>query len=223
MKRVFAALMFGGVGKRFGYEKPKQFYPISGRTILEITVEKFYSLKVFNEIIVATNKDYYDETVNLLAGTYDIHIITGGEKRAGSVKRALDYVCSVLKAEEDDVILIHDGARPFVTKEIILENLSAIENEKAVVTAVQARETISISTNKDSIELFYPRSNIYIHQTPQTFRVGILKDAFEKHANYEIFTDEATLVFSSGCRVKYVQGSYENIKVTTKEDLERRF
>lgn len=220
-----AILTFGGEGKRFGWIKPKQFYPLEdGRTLLEYVVEKFLSFEIFKKIIVVSPRDYLEETKAVLSNLQPfslgtISIIIGGETREYSVWNAINFLKDF--ALDEDIVVIHDGARPLISKEIIFENMRLCEECGAVVTAINSTDTVSYSESGVEIDEMIPRSKIYLHQTPQTFRYDIIRTAMETNLDrLDLFSDDASIVFSTGGKIHYVKGSTMNIKITTIEDMD---
>ncbi|MFN3692436.1 MAG: IspD/TarI family cytidylyltransferase [Fervidobacterium sp.] len=218
--KKLAILAFGGIGTRFGWVKPKQFYPIGSKTLLEYLVEKFLNFNLFDHILVISPLNYIEETKELLK-RHKVHITCGGDTRAHSIRNGLLFFQEYIRdIKDDDILLIHDGARPNVDKEIIKKNLELCEKHGAVVTAIKSFDTVSYSENGYKIEEIIERSKINLHQTPQTFKFGIIKNAIEKNVEkLHLFSDDASLVIASGYDVFYVEGSRLNIKITTKEDL----
>ncbi|MGQ9856117.1 MAG: 2-C-methyl-D-erythritol 4-phosphate cytidylyltransferase [Fervidobacterium sp.] len=218
--KVFALLMFGGIGSRFGWEKPKQFYKINDRTILEYLVGKFVKMELFDRIVVVSPEKYIEETERELKSFKDsVCIITGGDTREHSVWNGISFLEKF--AEDDNIVLIHDGARPLISEEIIIQNIEQAMKFGAVVTAINAIDTVSYSENGSKIEEIIPRSKLFLHQTPQTFKYGLIKSAMERVIDsLYLFSDDASVVLSSGHEVYYVQGSRLNVKVTNQEDVE---
>ncbi|ABS60050.1 IspD/TarI family cytidylyltransferase [Fervidobacterium nodosum] len=221
----YAVLAFGGQGNRFGWVKPKQFYPIKNdKTILEYIVEKFISFDLFDKIILLSPENYIDETKRIISGISDfsrnsITILPGGDTRQHSIWNAISFLKDF--AYDEDIVLIHDGARPLITEDIILRNLEECRKFGAVVTAISATDTVSYSGNGELIDEIIPRSKIHLHQTPQTFKFEIIRKSMEEHLNMlHLFSDDASIVLASGYSVKYVNGSRANIKITTMEDIE---
>lgn len=222
--KKYAILTFGGLGSRFGWIKPKQFYPIQGqKTILQYLVEKFLLFDIFEEIIVTSPLPYVDETKNILLNLdsrgQKIHVIAGGKTREHSVWNGVSFLKD--RTKEDDIVLVHDGVRPLVSKEIIERNIQICQIYGAVVTAIPSTDTVSYSDNKIMIDQIVEREKIYLHQTPQTFKFDIINSAIKMNLErLHIYSDDASLVLSSGYKVHYAKGHKLNIKITTWEDLD---
>ncbi|WP_448376956.1 IspD/TarI family cytidylyltransferase [Fervidobacterium sp.] len=223
MERVkfYALLMFGGVGSRFGWEKPKQFYPIdelSKKTLLEYVVERFVRFEVFDKIVVVSPFEYLSETKELLRIYSSVEITTGGDSREHSVWNGINYLKDV--ASDDDIIVIHDGARPLVEKSIIEKSIESAQKYGTGITVINAVDTVSYSEDGIKIDKMIPRTKVFLHQTPQTFKYGLIKSCMEKQIDkIHMFTDEASILIASGFEVYYVRGSRTNIKVTTIDDI----
>ena len=214
--KSYAIIVAGGKGLRMGGDVPKQFLPIGGKPILMHTIEAFR--KAIDGIVIvlvlpADQHDYWQK----LCRDYDFcspkMIAKGGETRFHSVKAGL----SLLPDDEDAVVGIHDGVRPFVSKETIRRCYEAAAEGKAVVPVVSVVETIrQILPNGKSITR--PRDEYRLVQTPQTFPLNMLKKAYEQPYS-EAFTDDASVVEAMGEEILMVEGNRENIKITTPSDL----
>ena len=228
----------GGIGERMGAGKPKQFIEIAdGVSIIRKTVDAFRSetvSRLADIIVVTAPEDFVQETDRLVnqdlpesdgqstlknAGqgmpeNAHAHVIAGGDQRQDSVRNALAFL-SEQGLKEDDVVLIHDGARPFVTTEIIMNVAEAVLDHDAAIAAVPVKDTI-----RDSENGTLDRSRLYSVQTPQGFRFGLIRDAVEQACKDGFYgTDDGSLAERAGVMPVIVPGSYSNIKITTPEDL----
>jgi len=214
-----AMVVAAGKGTRMGTSVYKQFLKLNDKEVIAHTLEKFQSCDGVDEIIIVTGKDTIPfmekEVVEKYHFNKVIQVIAGGAQRQDSVYNGL---CAVNHAA--DIIVVHDGVRPFVTKEDIQRTIEEALVSGACALGVRAKDTIKICA-KDNIIVETPdRSTAWYIQTPQTFQVDILKSAFEQ-AKKDGFlgSDEAVLVERMAIPVRVVEGSYNNIKITTKEDL----
>lgn len=208
-----------GSGERFGGQTPKQFLKIDGREIIAHTLEKFNSLKSVDEIIISTKLEYFVRLATIIKKhkfRKIKKIVEGGKRRQDSVYNALIN----LEIDDDDLILIHDAVRPFISSKKINELINAAKQEKCVILGLPVSETIKRADNNNFIKETIDRSNLWSVQTPQAFRFDILKKSFEK-AYRENFTgtDESAMVENAGYKVKVIEGERKNIKITTKKDL----
>ena len=211
-KKVTAIITAAGKGSRMGTSLPKQFLTMGGKTILARAIEPFEKEELIDRILVVTNQDFVVLCEEISGAFSKVDkVIPGGKERQDSVKNALDLT-------EDGYVLIHDGARPYVTQEIIKSVLEDASKVGAAVAAVPVKDTIRQTADEGSHTL--PRQTLYSVQTPQGFDVGLIKDAFAAaYADGFYGTDDAGLVDRLGKPVAISKGDYSNIKITTKEDL----
>lgn len=213
--RVIAIIVAAGRGKRLGSSLPKQFLKVRGRTILEMSVEAFEQNKYVDEIFVAANADYCELTEKLCRGFSKLKkIVAGGAERQVSVRAALDCLRG-----ENGIVLVHDAARPFVSEAVINAVIEGTADFGAAIPTVPAKDTIRQVDGTGSRTL--QRETLARVQTPQGFRISLLKHAFEKaQAEGFLGTDDASLVERMGINISMVQGEDANRKITTREDLE---
>lgn len=213
--RVIAIIAAAGRGKRLGSSLPKQFLKVRGRTILEMSVEAFEQNKYVDEIFVAANADYCEFTEKLCRGFSKLKkIVAGGAERQDSVRAALDCLRG-----ENGIVLVHDAARPFVSEAVINAVIEGTADFGAAIPTVPAKDTIRQIDGTGSRTL--QRETLARVQTPQGFRISLLKHAFEKaQAEGFLGTDDASLVERMGINISMVQGEDANRKITTREDLE---
>lgn len=205
-----------GQGKRMGAGKNKLFLQIDSVPIIIHTLRAFEKDEQCKHIILAINEEersYFEELLQTYPIQKDILLIQGGSERQDSVYNALMYVRDV------EYVLVHDGARPFVTKKMIEDVLQMAKEKGASICAVPVKDTIKKVTHDTVVETV-ERSHLRAVQTPQGFHVPILLEAHEsaKQAGF-LGTDDASLVECLPKEVGVVGGSYHNIKVTTPEDL----
>ncbi len=208
-----------GVGKRMGLGYPKQFLEWEGKPIFIHTLEKINSNKLVTDIVVVTNSDYIEE-VERYCREYSIHkvakVVAGGRERQDSIYNAIQ------ECRESDLIGVQDGVRPFIEDgfiEVAYEELGK-EGLDGVVVGVPVKDTIKVVDEDGIIQSTPVRSTLVAAQTPQVFKGEILVKAYEKAAEERwLGTDDSSLVEYIGGRVKIVEGSYGNIKITTVEDL----
>lgn len=216
--RCTAIIMAAGKGKRMQTAVSKQFLPVCGKEILAWTVDVFEKSPLVDNILLMASADG-KEDVQHLWDNYGwkkvAAVLEGGKERQNSVANGLAAV-----GEDTDIVLIHDGVRPFVTEEMIADSIVAAQAYGGAVIGVPAKDTIKVCS-ADGLALETPdRSTLWQIQTPQTFQRSLIVDAYEK-AEKDGFlgTDDASVAEFAGHQVKVVMGSYRNIKITTKEDL----
>lgn len=207
-----------GSGKRMGGVVPKQYGTLGGMSILARSVKAFHDLDEIHLIIIVTNEDYRGfcreelDRLGLLAKVGGI--LPGGKERQDSVYEAISSL-----RPDIDLVLVHDGVRPFVTKDVILRNIEAAEKYGAAVVAVPVKDTIKVA-EENLLTKTLDRSVLYSMQTPQGFRKDLLVHAYEKAFRENCYgTDDAFLVENAGGKVYITEGDYNNIKITTAEDI----
>jgi 2-C-methyl-D-erythritol 4-phosphate cytidylyltransferase len=218
--KVIALVPAAGMGKRMGVGFNKQYILLGGQPIVGRTLQVFERLPLVDEIHVIVPEEeipYCKEHVVRAGGFTKVRsVLAGGKERQNSVLnglRALDG-CA-----EDDVVVIHDGVRPFVTAEMIERSVEVAREFDGALVAVPAKDTVKVVEDGVIVDT-PPRERIWLAQTPQTFRYGVIRAAHEV-ADAERFlgTDDASLVERLGRKVHVVSGDYRNIKLTTPEDL----
>jgi 2-C-methyl-D-erythritol 4-phosphate cytidylyltransferase len=204
----------------------KQFTELGGVPILLLTLRKFAASPRVSEIVVALRKDEiagFRERLQKQAQDVlqkKVELVEGGEHRQHSVANAL----AAVQAADDDIVLVHDAVRPFVTTAIIDDVIHGVETHGAAIAGVPAVDTVKMVDRKPEgahITATVPRERVVLAQTPQGFRYAVLKKAFDA-AQHEGFigTDEASLVEHAGHDVFVVMGSPRNLKITTPADME---
>lgn len=219
MEKYTAIVLAAGMGKRMNSSVPKQYLTLAGRPVL------YYALKAFEEsdvtdiiLVVGEGEVSYcrEEIVEKYALRKISAVIEGGKERYYSVFEGLKA------AKGADYVLIHDGARPLVTGEIIRRAIQAVLQEQACVVGMPVKDTIKIIGEDGRAEATPDRSRLWQIQTPQVFSYDMIFDAYEWVIGQEdiAVTDDAmVLECATGRKVKVIEGSYENIKITTPEDL----
>lgn len=212
----YIIIVAGGKGLRMGGEIPKQFMEIGGLPVLMHTIKRFREYSEKLNIILVLPHDQQDYWHNLCEKHhFDMahQVVDGGETRFESSKNGL----SVIPDDEEGVVGIHDGVRPFVSVDVIERCFETAREEFACIPVLPVTDTIRyIDPHGGGKNVM--RSDYRVVQTPQTFDISLLKQAF--HQPYqENFTDDASVVEALGCQVQMVEGNRENIKITTPFDL----
>lgn len=218
--KVIALIPAAGMGKRMGAGINKQYLLVAGIPIVAHTIAVFDSSPLVDEIYVISPLDeipYCRSEVVEAHGFAKVRaIVPGGAERQHSV---LNGLRAVVSPADDDVVLIHDGVRPFVTAEIIERSIDVALQADGALVAVPVKDTIKVVVD-GTIRETPPRANLWQAQTPQAFRYGIIRDAHERAATEEVLgTDDTSLVERLGKEVRVVMGDYRNIKITTPEDM----
>ena len=219
MEKCTAIVLAAGQGKRMHSKIQKQFLEVKNHPVL------YYSLKCFQEsplildIIVVTGENVLsyckDEIVEKYAFTKVKKIIPGGKERYDSVYAGL------LACEDCDYVFIHDGARPFITEEILERGLEGVKETGACVIGMPSKDTVKLSDG-GFVKETPKRSNVWTIQTPQIFSYPLIRGAHEsirKKDMSAITDDDMVVEQETGTRIRLAEGSYRNIKITTPEDL----
>lgn len=208
-----AVILGAGSGTRMKSEKNKMLLDICGKTVIERSVENFLNLSDVDEIIVTVREQDVDEFSKLLTDER-ISFVIGGSTRQQSVKNAIETI------DDAELVIIHDGARPLVLEEDIDNTIKAAYEFGSAALAVPVKDTVKV-VDKNGFVISTPdRSTLFAVQTPQIFKFDLYKSALEKAtADGREFTDDCQLLEYAKQKVKLVVGSYENIKITTPEDI----
>ena len=212
----YAILVAGGKGLRMGGDIPKQFLPIGGKPVLMRTIEVFCQAYPDIHIILvlpASQQDYWQQLCQDYHFTNPVLIADGGETRFHSVSNGL----KLIPEDAEGIVGVHDGVRPFVSVETIRRCYDEAVELGAVVPVVSVVETVR-QLLKDGTSVTVPRDEYKLVQTPQTFRISLLKEAYQQQYT-SFFTDDASVVEALGKPVHLVEGNRENIKITTPADI----
>lgn len=208
----YVVIVAGGSGKRMKSELPKQFIELNGKPILMHTIEAFSFDDI--QIILVLPSDQIDFWQDLVKQhNFDIShkVIEGGKERFHSVKNGLNAI-----KDSSGLVAIHDGVRPLVKEEIISNAYRVAQEQGNAIVSIGLKDSIrSISGARNKQE---DRANFRLIQTPQTFQVQLIKEAFEQGFD-PLFTDDASVLEKAGHQINLIDGDYQNIKITTPEDL----
>jgi len=224
MSRFCAVVLSAGVGRRMNSDIPKQYLMLKDKPVLAHSLLAFEESDVDDIVIVcgAGDEEYIKKEFVEKYSLNKVRAITeGGAERYNSVYNGL------LACKDADYVLIHDGARPYVSLDIIRRNMDEVVKYKAVVTAVKATDTVKISDENGFVESTPDRNRVFAMQTPQTFDFKIALEAYtslirkmEEGCSMNITDDAQVVELFSDKKVKLVEGDYSNIKITTPRDLE---
>jgi 2-C-methyl-D-erythritol 4-phosphate cytidylyltransferase / 2-C-methyl-D-erythritol 2,4-cyclodiphosphate synthase len=212
---VTAIIAAGGSGSRLGSAVPKQLLDVAGRSLLRRSIEAFASHPAISDVIVALPPALAANPPAWLEG---VRVVAGGERRQDSVANAVDAVDAVT-----DVVLIHDAARPFVSRDVITRAIEGAAAHGAAIAAVPVSDTVKrVIHEADGAVIVetLPRDEIFLAQTPQAFTREVIREAVAASRSGVAATDEAMLAERGGRRVHVVAGDPANVKITTAGDLE---
>lgn len=214
-----AIILAAGRGTRMNAGMNKQYLMLKDKPILAHSIEIFQKCDLIDEIIVVLNKDEEESCKKNIIGKYGYskvkELVHGGAERQYSVYNGLMRVSSSC-----DIVLVHDGARPLITGAAIERCIEGVRNFGAVSCGVPIKETIKVIDENRNVKVTPRRDSIWITQTPQGFKYDILLKAHQNALEEGVTcTDDAILVEQLGINVRMVEGDYENIKITTPDDL----
>lgn len=221
MKRNIAIVLAAGQGKRMNSSIPKQYLLLGDRPVLFYALETFQKTDVIDEIILVVGEGQVEYCRNEIVDKYGFSKIS--KVIEGGKERYLSVYCGIKEANGADNIFVHDGARPFVTEDILKRSLLEVEQWEACAVGVPVKDTIKIIDEDGFINHTPSRKYVWAIQTPQVFRYDILRKAYDKlmTSGETDITDDAMVVERMlEKKVKVVMGDYKNIKITTPEDIE---
>ena len=216
MEKLAGILLMAGSSVRFGGPKNKLFCPLNGKPVFTYAIDTFAKQTNISELIIVVSKDNMEEVQKYIdENKIDATLVLGGEKRQESVRNGLNAVKNL---KDDDVIVVHDAARPLVDAFIINQVAKAADEVGAATAYLEATDTIAIKNKKDEITSFVLRDSVAQIQTPQAFKFAFLKNAHQwaKDANA---TDDCSLILMEGHKVKLVKGDKKYHKITRQEDI----
>ena len=222
MKEKITAIVLAVVqGKSMNIKIQKQFLEIQDHPVLYYSLKCFQDSPVIDDIILVTQSDMIcyckDEIVDHYSFTKVSDVIAGGKERYDSVYQGL------LACTDTDYVFIHDGARPFITEEILKRGLAGVRETGACVVGMPSKDTVKLSDEDGFVSTTPERKQVWTIQTPQIFSYALIRKAHEsiRKKDMSMITDDAMVVEQeSGVKVRLVEGSYQNIKITTPEDLD---
>ena len=219
-KKCTAIVLAAGQGRRMGTKTQKQYLEIIGKPVLCYSLEVFQESEIIDEIILVVGKGQETYCKKEIVEKYQIQkvkkIVTGGEERYHSVWNGLKEV------SKDGYVFIHDGARPFIDNAIIERGLAAASKTGASVVGMPSKDTVKISDAEGNVSETPDRSSVWIVQTPQIFQYPLIYGAYTSIRQKEMtgITDDAMVAeHETGVKIRFSEGSYRNIKITTPEDL----
>ncbi|MCB0515341.1 MAG: 2-C-methyl-D-erythritol 4-phosphate cytidylyltransferase [Chitinophagales bacterium] len=211
----YAIIVAGGSGTRIGSALPKQFLNVQNKPIIVHTLEKFIAASPEIQCIIALPEAYFSlwENISQQYNLQHIPYCKGGKSRFESVKNALN---TLNDSSENTLVAVHDSVRPFVTPQLIAQCFEAAEKWNAIIPVISPNDSLRQIENEKSWSV--NRNNFRIVQTPQCFKLHLLKKAYLQ-AESPLFTDDASVVEAAGHTIHLIEGLRENIKITQTFDL----
>lgn len=225
---VFGVIVAGGVGARMGADMPKQFLDLAGRPIIMHTLSAFLKSRDLEQIYMGVHPEwmnYMEELVSRYVSGKDqkrVHLVPGGSERNDTIMNVIEQIEADFGTEEPHYIVTQDGVRPFVTQRLIRDHVHAVVRYDAVDTAIPAVDTIIVSKDGEIIADIPDRKYLYQSQTPQSFRMDMLKRLYMELTPEEkkILTDACKICTVRDVPVHIVAGEVSNMKITTAADYE---
>ena len=219
-KKCTAIVLAAGQGKRMGTKVQKQYLEIDGKPVLYYSLHAFEQSEVIDEVVLVVGEEQVEYCYNEIVLKYAFNkvktIVEGGKERYHSVWNGLQEV------DDEGYIFIHDGARPFVDEEILQRAYEDVQICKSCVVGMPVKDTIKLADSDGFVNETPERSLVWMIQTPQVFETRLVKEAYSllmKQEKIEVTDDAMVVEQMLGHKVKLTMGSYENIKITTPEDL----
>ncbi len=220
-KRCIGLVVAAGSGRRMGASVKKQYMELGGKPVLYFSLKAFQNSGIIDEIVLVVGENELSYAQNEVVDKYGFTkvsaIIPGGEERYDSVWQGLQVI-----PEEEGYVFIHDGARPFVTEEIIRRGYDAVSQYKACAAGMPSKDSVKLADEEDFVVSSPDRDHVWLMQTPQVFEISLIREAYEKFMGQEekTATDDAMVAEQMlAVPVKLFEGSYENMKLTLPEDM----
>lgn len=224
----YAVILAGGTGSRMkSIDVPKQYHEINGIPIIIFTLKTFVEIDCFDYIYIAIANEYKDYMNSLLDKYFNreiiskITLVNGGNERIDSIHNVIKSI-EVNEINDDDIIVIHDGVRPFVTERIILDNIEGARRYGATVTFVPVNDTILLSTDGNYVDRIPARKTLFNGQSPDSFNLKTFIELENKLTNEqkEIITGTSQVCTLNDYPIKMIEGDTANFKITTDADLD---
>jgi 2-C-methyl-D-erythritol 4-phosphate cytidylyltransferase len=219
MNRTYAIILAGGRGLRLASKTPKQFLPLGSKPVIAWSLELCETLREIDHVLVVVPVDFIPEIASIIRSHHIskyIRTVPGGSTRQESAYNAI----SSINYTDDDTLIFHDAARPFVSAETMQNCIAAAQEHGAAAAYVPVHDTIA-EIDHDFVSSVPNRDRIYYAQTPQGFRYSTIKASHEKARESGLAsTDDVSLVLAAGFRVKMIDGDYSNFKITTDYDYQ---
>jgi len=217
--RTFAIILAAGVGKRMGAATNKQLLLLDNKPIIVHTLQVFEDCRAVDGVYLVVNQKDLPVVQEEILETYRFNkvmkLVIGGRLRQDSVKNGLESI-----EHPCDIVIIHDGARPFITPSFIEKGIFLMEMYDAIIPAIPVKDTIKVVSKEGFVIKTLERDSLWHVQTPQTFKFDLISKAYKDGISKKLYGyDDATFLEYSGKKVKVIEGSSYNIKITTPEDL----
>lgn len=219
----FAIILSGGVGSRMKLNIPKQYVEVNGKPIINYCLETFLSCKIIDIIIVGVTDEWHDyvkKSISKISANKPIYFTSPGETRQFSIYNALKTIQEI-GGQSEDIVIIHDAARPLVSTQLINNCINACQESDGVLPVIPVKDTIYFSKDGNQIDNLLDRSSLWAGQAPEAFRFGKYFKAHEEMEHNELLkiNGSTELAVKAGMQCKMIEGDPMNFKITTSEDL----
>lgn len=222
---VYALILAGGNGIRFGSDVPKQYMLAKGKPIISYCLDKFSSNELVDKIIIVATNEWYDyikENMAKKVCNKFVGFASAGKSRQHSILNGL-VMMRELGAEDEDIVMIHDSARPCVSNEIITDSIIGIEMYDGIMPVISVKDTVYYSEDGKTVSKLIDRDKLFAGQTPESFRFKKYYDAVLSLDDDELLSIKGTteLAFKKGLNVSMISGEESNFKITTMDDYDK--
>lgn len=216
-----AVILSGGSGSRMGTSTPKQYLIVKGKPVIEYAIDVFLNHGLIDILVICASNEwiqFIDKIVRKLDSHKQVFYAESGSTRQGSIINAFKVVKELVVSDED-VVLIHEAARPLLSKELITRCLDAMSEADAVLPVVPVKNTTYLSSDGKSIDSLLNRSQLWSGQAPEVFRFGRYYSIIQNNKNLLTLTGGTEAAFRAGLKCVLVEGEEKNFKITTQKDL----
>ena len=213
-------ILLSGKGSRLNQSTPKQYLEINAKPLFSYSVASFNATPSVDKILLVADSDHIDyvkDKVKEYGFDKVMDVISGGDTRIESTYNGLKYLKDN-NIDNNDIVLIHDAARPLVSSSLITNLIKECEEVGAVTPSIKIKDTVIMGDN--IVRGYANREELFINQTPQTFKFKLIYDAHTLINKNKVYTDDVSIAIDSGVKVKIIPGEEFNFKVTTKADFE---
>lgn len=219
---IYALVVAGGTGTRLGSKIPKQFLSVMGREMIEWSVHKFDNNNRIDRVIVLVPKDWTFHADALFCDRSEVLIAAGGDTRNETISNGLNLIDEKYGIDEETVVLVHDAARPLITAELIDKAIDSMDEYRASTVAMPSTDSIAFSEDGKTVASCPDRENVFLIQTPQTFRAAEYRRLFEEapEEKRSALTESTRLFAEAGISVGIIEGEMRNMKVTRSGDIQ---
>lgn len=219
----YAIILSGGVGSRMKLNIPKQYVEVNGKPIINYCLETFLSCKIIDIIIIGVAEEWHDfvkKSISKINTNKPIYFTSPGETRQFSIYNALKTIQEI-GGQSEDIVIIHDAARPLVSTQLINNCINACQESDGVLPVIPVKDTIYFSKDGNQIDNLLDRSSLWAGQAPEAFRFGKYFKAHEEMEHNELLkiNGSTELAVKAGMQCKMIEGDPMNFKITTSEDL----